>query len=344
MPIKNEDAIIRSLRSRFRTRGPGVRLGIGDDAAVVRLKGSAEDLVITTDMLVEKVDFRRSWMRPDQLGRKSLAVNLSDLAAMGARPRYYLVALALPREIDDRWIRSFYAGMKRLGDAAGAELLGGDLSGSPAGIQVTVVAVGETRGRRSVPRRGGRPGDAIFVTGTLGRAAAGLKLLQQGIMKGRTRAEREALVAQRSPSPRCEVGLWLAASGLASAMMDLSDGLSADLPRLCAASHTGAVVQAGQLPVFLQSARWGCDPVALALHGGEDFELLFTVPAAKVGRLRKKYPADFPPATAVGRLVAGRTVSWVRQPGGAPEPLPHLGFDHFRPPPDSSNFSGPNFI
>ncbi len=342
--MDNEDDIVRSLAARFRKRSPGVRLGIGDDAAVVRLKGSAEDLVVTTDMLVEDVDFRRAWMRPGQLGHKSLAVNLSDLAAMGARPRFYLVALALPRGVGDSWIRAFYAGMKRLGDATGAELLGGDLSGSPSGLQITITVLGATRGRRYLARSGGRPGEPIFVTGTLGRAAAGLKLLQQGTLKGRSRAEREALAAHRTPSPRCDAGQWLAASGLVSSMMDLSDGLSADLPRLCAASGTGAVVEAGSLPLFSQSRRWGCDPLALALHGGEDFELLFTVPTAKVERLQKTYPAGFPTPTAVGRLVAGHKVEWMTQAGRKPETLPNLGFDHFRIPPESSNPSGPSLV
>jgi thiamine-monophosphate kinase len=327
--MTGEDAIVGALMRRFAAGTPGVILGIGDDAAVLRPKGAAEDLVITTDMLIEDVDFRRSWMPPRDLGHKALAVNLSDLAAMGSRPLYYLVALALPDGVDSGWIRSFYSGMKRLSDRLGVGLVGGDLSRSPAGIQVTVVAVGQTIGRKPVTRRGGRPGDVLFATGVLGKAAAGLRLLEEGVSSGRNRAEREAISAHRRPVPRCEVGIWLGKHNVVSCMMDLSDGISADLPRLCATSHTGAVVEAARLPLFQPSSRWGCDPASLALHGGEDFELLFAVPRRKVAHLQRAWPPGFPPASAIGSLVPGRRVAWLPRPGASPESLPRLGFDHF---------------
>ena len=326
-----EDAIVSSLIRPFASAAPGVAVGIGDDAAVLRLKGATEDLVVTTDMLLEGIDFRREWTRPDQLGHKALAVNLSDLAAMGSAPLFFLVALAIPDDINHRWIRSFYSGMKALARRFGAALVGGDLSRSTSGIQVTVVALGETRRRKPVMRRGGKAGDLLLATGSLGKSAAGLALLEQGVVHGRTREQRNALAAHRTPVPRCEVGEWLAEQRLVSCMMDLSDGISADLPRLCEASGTGALVESPSLPVFGASSRWGCDPVALALHGGEDFELLFAVPPRKLGRLRREYPPGFPAATIIGSLKSGRGVRWVPRPGSPPEPLARLGFDHFAP-------------
>jgi thiamine-monophosphate kinase len=281
-------------------------------------------------MLIEDVDFRREWIRPAQLGHKALAVNLSDLAAMGARPEFYLVALALPDGLGKAWIGSLYSGMTRLGESFGARLAGGDLSSSPSGIQITITAVGSAKRSGAILRSGGAAGDPVLVTGCLGKSAAGLKLLQQGIVHGRTRHERAALAAQRTPIPRCEVGRWLADNRFATCMMDLSDGLSTDLPRLCRAGKTGAEIFAERIPAFQPALRWNCDPLELALHGGEDFELLFSVSRRKLRRLKAAYPGQFPPATVIGMLTAGQAVVWHPRPGACPQRLPKLGWDHFR--------------
>jgi thiamine-monophosphate kinase len=334
MPL-SENGIVRWLEKRFPGSPRGVRLGIGDDAAVIHPGGADEYWVVTTDMLVEGVDFRPGWLRPRELGHKSLAVNLSDLAAMGARPRFYLVALALPTDVTEKWVEDFYRGMARLGERHAAALLGGDLSRSPSGLQITVTAVGESRNRRFLRRSGGRPGDFLYVTGMLGRAAAGLELLRRGITVGRSRAERSALEAHRMPEPRCAAGEWLAASGLVRCMMDISDGLSVDLPRLCAASRCGAEIDAGNLPLFESARRWGADPLELGLHGGEDFELLFAVRMDAARRLERLYPDSLPPIRRIGRLTGtGRVL--IRHPGRPPAPLPPLGFTHFR---DAHHFS-----
>lgn len=327
VPI-SEDGIVRWLERRYLERSSDVRLGIGDDAAVIRPKGAGEYWVVTTDMLVEGVDFRPGWSTACELGHKALAVNLSDLAAMGARPRFYLVALALPAGSSMKWVEDFYRGMARLGRQHAARLLGGDLSRSPKGLQITVTAVGETRNRRFVRRSGGKPGDLIYVTGVLGKAAAGLELLRRGIADGRSRAERSALRAQRMPEPRCAAGEWLAASGLVRCMMDISDGLSVDLPRLCAASRCGAEIDARDLPLFESARRWAMDPMELGLHGGEDFELLFAVRSAEASRLERLYPRGLPRIRRIGRLTEAGTVM-VRHPGRLPAPLPALGFTHF---------------
>ncbi len=326
---RSEDSIVRLLRKQFARPARELRTGIGDDAAVIRVKNAAEDLVVTTDMLLEGIDFRRSWADPHDLGHKALAVNLSDLAAMGARPRFYLVALALPSDIASGWIRRFYLGMTRLGEKCGAFLAGGDLSASGSGIQITVTAIGETQNRTPVLRSGGRPDDPLLVTGVLGASAAGLELLEHGNVRPTSTAARKAIRSHLRPTPRCATGSWLARNGWATCMMDLSDGLSADLPRLCEASGCGADLDGWTIPVFRPSAAWGCDPLRLALHGGEDFELLFSVPAARLEIFREAYPRTLPPARAIGRFTRRPGVRWAVDRQSRPKRLPRLGYDHF---------------
>jgi thiamine-monophosphate kinase len=317
---------VELVRRRFGGRSRGLVRGIGDDAAVFRTARPGELWVATTDMLVEKVDFRAGWLRPEDLGHKALAVNLSDVAAMGAVPRYALAALALPRSGAASWIARFYRGWTGLARRSGVALIGGDLSRSPGGIQVAVTVLGSSRSG-IVYRSGGRPGDLLYVTGTLGCAAAGLHLLRRGRRRAVGGAARRALQAQARPEPRCEVGAWLARSGFARAMIDLSDGLSTDLARLCSASSVGAEVDIERLPLFREASGWGLDPVRLALDGGEDYELLVAVPAARAPRLERAYLRRFPPLTRIGRLVAGRGVSALT--GSGPRRLPPRGFDHF---------------
>ena len=322
------------LLKRFGAGDASLIKGIGDDAAVLRTRGAADCMVITTDMLLEDVDFRRSWLTPAQLGHKALAVNLSDLAAMGARPRFFTVALALPPDITQDWIQAFYKGMTHLARPHHATLIGGDLSRSPSGIQVTITAFGEAPPKHIVYRSGGHPGDLLYVTGVLGKAGAGLALLRQGRNSGRNNAEHSALRAQRTPEPRCEAGFWLAQRGFANCMMDLSDGLSMDLPRLCAASGTGAAIYGDQIPLFASARRWHSDPEELSLLGGEDFELLFAVSPAKAPKLEAAYPAGFPSIHCIGRLHKKRGVFWSPSLNEPLRPLIASGFDHFanRPP------------
>jgi len=329
----DENQIVQLLSARFGARSPSLLKGIGDDAAVLHPRGAREYLVITTDMLLEDIDFTRSWMTPAQLGHKSLAVNLSDLAAMGARPRFFTVSLALPRDVGIDWIESFYRGMSALANRQGATLIGGDLSRSPAGVQTTITAIGETTDRRPVYRSGGQPGDFLYVTGVLGRAAAGLSLLWRGSLHGRNAAERKALQSHRVPEPRCAVGTWLARRRFARCMIDLSDGLSVDLPRLCEASGTGAEIWSERLPVFPEARRWQSDPLTLALHGGEDFELLFAVSPRKAAAFERAYPAQFPPISRIGRLRCEQGVFWSAGSAKPLQPLIPAGFDHFRSSP-----------
>ncbi len=328
--IRGEDHIVHFLQRHFGRSASCLKMGIGDDAAVFQPKGADELWVVTTDLLVEDIDFRRGWLTPRQLGHRALAVNLSDLAAMGARPRFYTVALGFQEDPDRKWIGSFYRGLSALGEANGAVLIGGDLSRTRQGLHISIAALGESLHRRVLYRSGGLPGDSLFVTGMLGKAAAGLRLLSMGKTRGVTAPERRALKAQQEPQPRCAAGLWLAQSGLVSCMMDLSDGLSADLPRLCEACGTGAEVYSGQLPIFPRAVNWECDPTELALHGGEDFELLFAVPGRMLETLIRSYPQAYPPITRIGKLTSVSGVMCRAAEGESPMPLPPLGFDHFR--------------
>jgi len=325
----SENRLLHLLHDRYPAESSLVRKGIGDDAAVVRLRGAREFWVITTDTLAENVDFRRAWITPRQLGCKALSVNLSDLAAMGARPRFFTVSLAMPSGIPEKWVLDFHDGLTVKGHLLGAHLIGGDLSRSEDGIVISIAAIGESLNRKILYRSGGKAGHLLYVTGVLGKSAAGLKLLQKGGSRSRMRRQEEAIKAHLGPEPRCSAGLWLAQSGLASCMMDLSDGLSMDLPRLCAASGAGAEIRISDLPVFHESAMWGCDPVELALHGGEDFELLFAVPEPKRALLEKRYPASLPPISKIGKMTGDLGKVWVIAAGDKRTRLPELGYDHF---------------
>ncbi|MDR0310654.1 MAG: thiamine-phosphate kinase, partial [Acidobacteriota bacterium] len=265
---------------------------------------------------------------PRELGRKSIAVNLSDLGAMGAKPRFFTISLGMPTNTTSRWVREFYEGLTFCGGEHGAVLAGGDLSGADK-ITISITAFGESENRKVAYRSGGRPGDLLYVTGTLGKSAAGLKLLQRGTIRSRYAYKRDALCAHRTPEPRCSVGQWLVQNRNVRCMMDISDGLSADLPRMCAASGTDAEIFAEKIPVFKESASWGCDPLKLALSGGEDYELLFAVPRAKKN-LMKNLPPDFPSVTHIGNMLEGNGKVWISGAGEARRLRPAQGFDHFR--------------
>ena len=325
----SENSIIRLLLERYGAKSPLIKKGIGDDAAVIRPRHAGEYLLVTTDMLLEGIDFRREWTTPRHLGYKSIAVNLSDLAAMGARPLFFTVSLAVPAGISKRWILDLYDGLTEPGRSGSAQLIGGDFSHTDGGISISITALGESIKRKVLYRTGGRAGDLLYVTGTLGQSASGLRLLQNGCIRPRSRAQMEAIRIHQCPEARCEAGMWLAQCGLVHCMMDLSDGLSMDLPRICAASGVGAEIQAANLPVFEESRRWDCDPVEMALHGGEDFELLFSVPCSKSRIFEDTYPSHFPKVTRIGRLTRDVGKIWLLEPGKDRSLLLEHGYDHF---------------
>lgn len=272
-----------------------LRRGIGDDAAVVS-QFSGRESVITADLLVEEIDFRLETIPPRLLGHKALAVSLSDIAAMGARPRWALLSVGVPQDIwRSHFLDEFYEGFFALADRHGVTLVGGDVSRTPARIVIDSIVVGEAARGRAVLRSGAEAGDHIFVTGTLGGSAAGLRLIDGGArLRGRAPRRLEAQAIERlllrhlRPQPRVEWGAAVGCGRLATAMIDLSDGLSSDLAHLCRESGVGALLEAPRIPVdplIAELRAFDIDPLSLALHGGEDFELLFTVKPRSLARL-----------------------------------------------------------
>jgi len=277
-------------------------LGIGDDCAIFRPRGAPEDLLFTTDMLIEDVHFRRETHGAADVGWKALARGLSDIAAMGGEPRFCLLSLALAPWVETRWLDAFYGGLLRLAARTRAPLMGGDLAHA-AKTMCDIVVCGAVPRGTALRRDGARAGDAIYVSGALGGSALGLS-------QGSGRAWRRHL----RPQPRLALGRFLRARLRATAAMDLSDGLSLDLRRLSLASGLSAEIGA---PPRFPGATW-----EQALHGGEDYELLFTAPA------RARVPRDFEGLrlTRIGAMRRGRPGA-VELEGA---PLEPLGYDHFR--------------
>jgi thiamine-monophosphate kinase len=328
----NEFDFIDKVRALARERGdaPGLIRGIGDDAAVFNAV-SESNLVITTDLLVEDVDFRRESIEPRLLGHKALAVSLSDIAAMGARPRWALMSIGMPEDVwKPEVLDQFYEGFFALADRYVVKLIGGDVSRSPEKIVIDSIVVGESTKERVVYRSGAKPGDQVFVTGFLGDAAAGLRLIERGARLDLEQAEQHPLdrllLRQLRPEPRVGWGLLLGEQQLATAMIDISDGLSSDVNHLCAESKVGALIDSSLIPidpvVTELSGRRALDPLMLALHGGEDFELLFTVNPENVSRLPKR--VDGVALTCVGEIkeaahgvrIAEGSRTWELEPGG----------------------------
>jgi thiamine-monophosphate kinase len=316
-----ERRVISRIRRLSPQEAPSVVMGIGDDAAVVRIPGN---LLITKDLLVENVDFRRDLHPPRLLGRKSINVSLSDIAAMGGRPLHAVLGLALPGDLDEAWLSAFLAGFRDASRDACVALVGGDISRARQ-IVISVTVTGEAK--TFVGRGGARPGDRIFVSGTLGDAAQGLQLLEKGFRPGKDRAAGRLLKAFLDPEPRLELGAFLARRKLASALIDVSDGLSVDLAHICEESGVGASVELGRIPVSKELRRSSKRPLDLALNGGEDFELLFMVRPRNVPRLRRV--AKRFKITAIGRITAGRKILAVDS-AGKKKPLQVRGYEHFR--------------
>jgi thiamine-monophosphate kinase len=315
-----ERRVISRIRRAFGEKRADVLLGIGDDAALVR---GPQRLLLTTDILVEGQDFRLADHPPRLLGRKALNVNLSDIAAMGGRPRHALVGLALRGDIEERWLRQFMAGFRSAARDAGVALVGGDLSQADE-IMIAVTVTGDVG--PPVVRNGAKPGDGIFVSGTLGDAAGGLRLLDKGGIHGVVKPVQPLLDAFLDPAPRLALGALLGRRKLASAMIDLSDGLSVDLAHICAESGVGAEIEAARIPISEALRRFARDPLDMALNGGEDYELLFTVRPAKIATVEAL--ASRHRLTRIGVVIAGRSVRLVG-PGKRKRALRAGGFEHF---------------
>ena len=296
---KSEFDFIDALRQRAGLAGHSLVAGTGDDAAVLR-STPGKEIVITADLLVEDIDFRRTTTPPYLLGHKALAVSLSDIAAMGARPLWSMVSIGVPEDVwQTDFVERLYDGLLDLASRYGVQLIGGDTSRTNERIVIDSIVSGECAAGMAVMRSGANAGDQIFVTGSLGAAAAGLRLIERGAhLAEQNLADDDSqkldhiLLRQLRPDPRVGWGIVLGEERLATSMIDLSDGLSSDLNRLCAASKVGALIDSALLPVDERvtelCGRRALDPLQLALHGGEDFELLFTVKPGDVARLPKR--------------------------------------------------------
>ncbi|MGH9731838.1 MAG: thiamine-phosphate kinase, partial [Candidatus Acidiferrales bacterium] len=275
------------------------RLGIGDDAAILR-QSSKFEWVVSCDSSLEGVHFRDGSHPPESIGYKSLARAVSDLAAMGSRPRYFLLALALPGTKTGRWLDRFASGMAKASRELTIRLIGGDTSKSQ-NVMISITVLGEVAPGRAITRSGARPGDLIYVSGQLGRAQLGLELLLRGL--AHRRSLRKYLQPHLYPKVPLALGQWLATRRLATAMMDISDGLSIDLSRLCDASGVGARIWSAKIPrvqIPAALARPKFDGLELALHGGEDYGLLFTVRPKSAKLLRRLTPKI--PITCIGEI------------------------------------------
>ena len=306
--------------------------GIGDDCAVIPWRKDAS-LLVTTDMLVEGVHFLRAKIAPADLGAKSLAVNLSDIAAMAGAPRCAFVSLGLPADVPVAWVDGFFRGLGRLARLHGVSLLGGDTTRSPGPIVVNVAVLGTGSPGRIKRRSTARVGDVVAVTGTLGDSGAGLRVLLGGLPVGRD--ERPLVAAHLRPRAHLEEGAWLGTRPAVHALMDVSDGIDSDLRRILEASGRGADVDVENIPLspflFAVCKRRGWSPLDLALAGGEDYCLLTTIAAETFAPTAAAFMRRFGrPLFEIGRIT-GRKGVLVYRLRGRPKEIRSRGFDHFAP-------------
>jgi thiamine-monophosphate kinase len=326
-----EFGFIEKIRSAMKTKNPSVVLGIGDDAAIFK-PTLGHELIFTTDMLVEDRHFDFKWITPWQLGAKTMAVNVSDCAAMGAKPTVALVSLGVPKNFPVPDLEAFYDGLKQWGESYGAQIVGGDTVGSDKFV-VNVALVGEVEKGKALKRSGAQAGDALFVTGNLGDSAAGLHALQHPSAKGK---EAAPLLIKKhlTPVPRFTVGRALSTQKMATSAIDISDGLSSEIHHLCEESGVGAEIHEEALP-FSEALIHYCDenqldPLPFVLHGGEDYELLFTVPLAKISEVIQKLPGETGVAVkSIGRMVPKSKGITLITRKGQRIPLEAKGYDHF---------------
>ncbi len=295
-------------------------LAPGDDAALWS-PGAGRETILTCDWFLEGTHFLRDKHPADAVGWKCLARAVSDIAAMGGEARCFLLSLALPPELTGAWLDEFLRGLRRASRALPCAMAGGDTTKRDE-VLISITVIGEVRRRDAVLRSGARAGDAIFVSGVLGEADLGLRQLRR--LRGLAKPANSALRKHLYPRPRLELGQWLARNDYATAMMDISDGLSTDLPRLCAASGVGAEVYGDFLPVTKLTDA--LDARRLALHGGDDYELLFTVRKKDAARLPKGFHGLR--LTKIGEITKARKILLIA--AGETVPLASGGWDPFR--------------
>ncbi len=334
-----EFSLIETLRTRFgRTTLPVVR-GIGDDAAVIGTS-SGEDWLVTTDLLAEGIHFEHATASLRDIGHRAAVANLSDIAAMGGTPRYLLVSLACPKTSTSRQVEALYAGLMRAAKPYGLQLIGGDTSASKGGWFLSITLLGTVKRGRALFRSGARVGDLLYVTGTLGDSRAGLSLLQAHGSAARRLSKlpagyRRFLIGRHlRPTAQVRIGRALANQRLATAVIDLSDGLSGDLRHLCNQSQVGAEIDLDSIPVSPACRAFarltGEAPTVPALAGGEDYELLFAVAPGKTTSVERVAKAAGIRLSRIGRITARRHGLVVRSRSGTVRPLQVTSYEHFR--------------
>jgi thiamine-monophosphate kinase len=331
--MKSEKKLIQQIR-RLAKVGQSVITGIGDDCAVLRVP-PGHDVLVTTDFTIENVHFRREWHPPELVGRRCLTRGLSDIAAMGGEPRAAFLSLAVDSDVPQRWVDRFLKGLLDLAGEFKVSLAGGDTAQSPAGIQADIVVLGSVPKGKAVLRSGAKPDEQIYVTGELGASAAALAQLAESKPESKSKSNSVSAghfphVSQLShPQPRVALGQSLRRRGLASAMIDLSDGLSTDLEHICQESHVGAVIEAEAIPramaLALAKTGPGKERVALdlALHGGDDYELLFTSAAPVPSHIAGVR------VTRIGRTLRSLGMRLI-DADGKQRPLHAQGWEHFK--------------
>ncbi|WP_068777524.1 thiamine-phosphate kinase [Paenibacillus sp. FJAT-26967] len=325
----------RESEEELRTRG--VVTGIGDDAAVAALSPGMQ-LVATCDTMTEGIHFLPVTMRDEDIGFKAMASNISDIAAMGARPRYALIALSVPPDADVEQIRRIYDGLYECAALYGVTVIGGDTTSTRSGIVLTVTVLGEVAAGEALLRSGAKPGDAVFVTGPLGGSAAGLAwLLRRGVKAAQwgalPAAEAELVRAHTRPLPQVAAGELLQRTGLCRALNDISDGLASEAGEIAEASGVGLLIAEELLPLAAGLAacaeELAADPLEWVLYGGEDYQLLGTAQEADMAVLREVFAQDGLSLYVIGRVTDADGGVRLQRPDGTVQPLPKRGYNHF---------------
>jgi len=313
-----EKALIARIR-RQAVKGHAISAGIGDDCAVLRIPPGHEALV-TTDFSLEGIHFRREWHPAESVGHRCLARGLSDIAAMGGEPMAAFLSLALPRKLPQKWVDRFMRGLLTLADRFGVRLAGGDTAESPGGVLADIVILGSAPKGKAILRSGARPGDRVYVSGELGGSAAAVRRMMQ---RPKLKLNPRHFPRHFFPEPRLELGRILREKSIASAMIDLSDGLSTDLAHICDESGVGAEIQAAAIPIAAIGLPARTVEFQFALHGGEDYELLFTAPRGK------RVPSQIAgvPITQIGQIIRGKRI-FLTNKAGRFKLVPH-GWEHF---------------
>ncbi len=340
-----EDLFIERLRERVPEPGPEVTLGIGDDAAALEIS-AGENALLSTDVLVEGIHFTLQTLPPAFVGRKAVAVNASDIAAMGGRPVAIVASLTVSVTADVDYLLELFGGLIARAGELNLDLVGGNLSASPGPMVLAVSILGSSLDGELLTRSGARPGDLLFVSGKMGAASEGLELLREGLVMSAAGAVRvpnslrggpvplaeTCLRAQMDPEPRIALGQFLSRAKAASACIDLSDGMAKDLPRLCLASGVGARIEERFLPIHPAVLAWerirGRPPLEQALSGGEDYELLFTV--GNEDALSEYSDREQVPITCIGKATEAREGIRLVLREGTERILTDGGWDHFR--------------